>query len=204
MNEADRRLRNPGYARPIIESIRRSPRMTVGFGAVAVSATAIFVDLSRAQPGTASFYRCVLALPLLLPLAVAEGRGTRRMTGQEVTVAVIAGVLFAADMLLWTQAIFDVGAGISTLIVNVQVLIVPLLAFLVDGESISGLFLAMLPVMGFGVVLAGGVIDHGAEGSHPLRGTLEAVLAALSYSGFLFILRRSGKRTPVLQSYARS
>jgi drug/metabolite transporter (DMT)-like permease len=173
----------------------------VAAGAVAVSATAIFADLAYCQPGTASFYRCVLALPFLLPLAWREGRGTGRLGRRELLAAVTAGVLFAGDMLLWTQAIFDVGAGISTVIVNVQVIVVPLLAFAIDREPITRLFLATVPVMALGVLLAGGVLDHGPAGAHTVRGTVEAVLAALCYSGFLFILRRSGKSTPVLPSY---
>lgn len=51
------------------------------------------------------------------------------------------------------------------------------------------------------MLLAGGALDHGPGGAHTVRGTVEAVLAALCYSGFLFILRRSGKSTPVLPSY---
>ena len=114
--------------------ISAHPRLAVAAGAVAVSATAIFVDLAGCPPGTASFYRCVLALPLLLPLAGREARRERQARGtpplgrRELLTAGVAGVLFAGDMLLWTQAIFDVGAGISTVIVNVQVIVVPLLA----------------------------------------------------------------------------
>src|SRR5690349_6452876 len=85
------------------------PRLAVAVGAVAVSATAIFVALAGSQPGTASFYRCVLALPFLLPLAWRDGRGTARPGRRALIAAIVAGVLFAADMLLWTQAIFDVG-----------------------------------------------------------------------------------------------
>jgi len=177
------------------------PRLAIAIGAVAVSATAIFVALAGSQPGTASFYRCVLALPFLLPLAWRDGRGTARLSRRGLLAAIVAGVLFAGDMLLWTQAIFDVGAGISTVIVNVQVIVVPLLAFAIDRERVTRLFLAALPVMALGVLLAGGVLEHGAGGRHTARGTVEAVAAALCYSGFLFILRRSGRNTRALPSY---
>lgn len=192
------RTQRPG---PLTASISSMPRIATGLGALVVSATAIFVDLSHARPGTSSFYRCLLALPFLVPLAAAEARRTRRLTRREVAVAAVAGVLFAGDMLLWTQAIYDVGAGISTVIVNVQVVIVPLLALAVDREPISRLFAATLPVMALGVVLAGGLIGQRTGGTHAVRGTVEAVLAALCYSGFLFIVRRSGRQAPVLQSY---
>lgn len=202
-----RSSRRPVLARGLGPLASSHPYPAVAAGAVAVSATAIFVDLAGCQPGTASFYRCVLALPFLLPLAWSERRGTQGRSGtqrlgrRELLAAVLAGVLLAADMLLWTQAIYDVGAGISTVIVNVQVILVPLIALAIDREPITRLFLATLPVMVLGVLLAGGVLDHRVGGTHTVRGTVEAVLAALCYSGFLFLLRRSGRSTRMLQSY---
>src|SRR2546429_9422599 len=79
------------------------PRLAMAVGAVAVSATAIFVDLAASQPGTASFYRCVLALPFLLPLAWRDGRATVRLGHRGILAAIVAGGPFAGDMLLWTQ-----------------------------------------------------------------------------------------------------
>jgi len=196
-----RSSRRPAVAEVLGPLASSHPYTAVAAGAVAVSATAIFVDLAGLQPGTASFYRCVLALPFLLPLAWSERRRTQPLGRRELLAAVLAGVLLASDMLLWTQAIYDVGAGISTVIVNVQVILVPLIALAVDREPITRLFLATLPVMVLGVLLAGGVLDHRVGGTHTVRGTVEAVLAALCYSGFLFMLRRSGKGTRVLQSY---
>jgi len=52
-----------------------------------------------------------------------------------------AGALFAGDMLLWTQAIGEVGAGLSTVLVNVQVVMVALLAWAVDREPVPHRFL---------------------------------------------------------------
>ena len=113
----------------------------------------------------------------------------------------VAGVLFAGDALLWTQAIYEVGAGLSTVLVNAQVVIVPLLAYLIDGERPGRVFLATVPVMAAGIVLTGGVFETGAAGSEPVWGTIHAVLAALCYSGFLFLLRRGGHDGRVVQSY---
>jgi hypothetical protein len=53
--------------------------------------------LAVCQPGSAWFYRSVLALPFLLPLAWREGRGTGRLGCRELLAAVVGGltVLFA-------------------------------------------------------------------------------------------------------------
>ncbi len=103
-------------------------------------------------------------------------------------------------MLLWTQAILEVAAGLSTVLVNAQVLIVPLLAMLVDREPIGRRFVLSLPVMLVGIVLTGGVFESGVTGSDPARGTVHALLAALCYSGFLFLLCRGGHAGQIVQS----
>jgi len=181
----------------------RAPVSVMSAGATAVSASAIFIDLSHASPGTASFYRCVLALPLLAPLALRERRHAdraRRPARQPLIVAG-AGVLFAGDMLLWTQAIFEVGAGLSTVLVNAQVVMVPLLARLIDGERLHRRYLLCLPGLCLGVVLTGGVLEHGVAGTDPAWGTVHAVLAAVCYSGFLYLLRRGGRHGGIVGSY---
>lgn len=104
-------------------------------------------------------------------------------------------------MLLWTQAIYEVGAGLSTVLVNAQVAIVPVLALVIDRERVSRGFWFLLPVMIVGIVLTGGVLGNGAQGTDPAAGTVHAVLAALCYSGFLFLLRRGGTGGQVVQSY---
>ena len=173
----------------------------MAIGAIGVSASSIFIDLSGTTPGTASFFRCALALPLLVVLARIERRQEGALSWRRWAVAVAAGVLFAGDALLWTQAIFEVGAGLSTVLVNAQVFIVPLLALLIDRERLRRAFLLMLPVMVVGILLTGGVFEAGSSGSNPTLGTIHAILAALCYSGFLFLLRRGGATGHVVESY---
>jgi drug/metabolite transporter (DMT)-like permease len=176
------------------------PAVAVAAGALCVSASSVLIGLARTTPGTASFYRCAMALPLLVPLALAERRRVDAPGPGRHFLAAAAGALFAGDMLLWTQAIAEVGAGLSTVLVNVQVVLVPLLALIVDRERVSRRFLLMLPVVVTGIVLTGGLLG-GVEGSDPLLGTLHAVLAAACYSGFLFLLRRGGRQGPAIRSY---
>src|ERR671934_57881 len=163
-------------------------------GALAVSASAVFIDLSATSPGTASFYRCLLALPLLAVLAVHERRLEGGWPFRQFGLVMVAGALFAGDMLLWTQAIAEVGAGLSTVLVNAQVVIVPLLALLIDREPMHRRFLFCLPWLVLGVVLTGGVLERGVSGTSPAWGTVHAILAAICYSGFLYLLRRAGQR----------
>ncbi|MFC3453552.1 hypothetical protein [Amycolatopsis speibonae] len=59
----------------------------------------------------------------------------------------LAGVLLGIDMVLWSEAIFSVGAGVATALVNVQVVLVPLAGLLWFGERPSRLFWLSIPVM---------------------------------------------------------
>ena len=48
--------------------------------------------------------------------------------------AVAAGVFFAADLILWHHSIDDVGAGLATVLANIQVVLVPLVAWALLSE----------------------------------------------------------------------
>jgi drug/metabolite transporter (DMT)-like permease len=171
-------------------------------GALCLSASAILLKLAATTPATATAARCLLALPVVVLLTIPEWRRGRGLSCRGVLSAAACGALFAADMLLWTQAIPEVGAGLSTVLVNTQVAVVPLLAWLVDREPVSRRFLLALPALLVGVMLAGGLFEHGISGTDPTRGTVHAVGAALCYSGFLFLLRRGGQAGQPMQTYA--
>jgi drug/metabolite transporter (DMT)-like permease len=103
-----------------------------------------------------------------------------------------AGVFFAADLLLWHHSIADVGAGLSTVLANIQVVLVPLLAWAILSERPGRQLLLALPVSLFGVLLISGVLEDGAFGRDPTRGTLFGLGAGIAYAGFLLMLRHGG------------
>ena len=82
----------------------------------------------------------------------------------------MAGVFFAGDLLFWHHAIEYVGAGLATVLGNLQVLIVGVVAWLVFGERPTRTTLLALPVVLAGVVLISGVIGGGAYGADPTLG----------------------------------
>ena len=94
-------------------------------------------------------------------------------------------------MTLWAESVHAVGAGVSTVLVNVQVVILPLLAFLVLGERVRRTFVLAVPVMLVGVALAGGLIGdpEAVTGVAPVRGTVTALIAAAAYAGYLLFVR---------------
>jgi drug/metabolite transporter (DMT)-like permease len=92
---------------------------------------------------------------------------------------------------LWHYAIEEVGAGLATVLGNVQVVIVGLLAWALFRERLSRSSLLAIPVAMLGIVLISGVFENGAYGDNPALGAFYGLLTGLAYSGFLLALRRS-------------
>jgi drug/metabolite transporter (DMT)-like permease len=106
---------------------------------------------------------------------------------------VIAGVFFASDLTFWHHAIEAVGAGLSTVLGNLQVLVVGVVAWLVLGERPSRATLAALPIVLVGVVLISGLVGEGAYGANPSLGVVLGTLTAFSYAGYLMLIRSGGR-----------
>ena len=142
------------------------------------------------EPATAAVFRCFYALPLLGLFAWLEDRRYGRRPWRDRRLAVPAGIFFAADLVFWHYAIADVGAGLSTVLGNLQVVVVPFEAWAVLGERIQSRLLAALPLACSGIVLISGVLESGAYGDDPARGVVFGILTGLTYAGFLLVLRQ--------------
>ena len=176
--------------------LRGRPILLAGLGAATISSSAVLVVLSGAAPSGTAFYRSAIALPLLACLAVLEQRRHGRRPMAQRLRAVVAGVFLAVDLILWTHAISDVGAGVATVLGNLQVLFVAGIAWLVWHERPSRAVAVALPVVMLGVVLVSGMIGRPAAGLHPLAGIWYGVGTSMAYAGFLLILRRSSAGSP--------
>jgi drug/metabolite transporter (DMT)-like permease len=170
----------------------RNVRAAALLGAVAIAFSSILVRLSHASPSTAAIFRCAYALPFLGALALWEDRRFGARSWQQRRHAVYAGVFFAADLIMWHHSIDDVGAGLATVLANIQVVLVPLVAWALLSEPPGRRVLASLPVAVVGVILISGAVEHGAYGRDPTRGTLFGLGAGVAYVGFLMLLRRGG------------
>jgi drug/metabolite transporter (DMT)-like permease len=169
----------------------RRPALQAALGAACISSSAIMVTLAGVGPATTAFYRCALALPGLFVLAVLEQRrhGPRPL-GRRLS-ALAAGLLLAVDLVLWNHSIADVGAGVATVLGNLQVLFVAALAWLLFRERPDRRYLTMLPVVLLGVVLVSGLVGGTEAGLHPLAGVGYGVGTSASYACFLLILRQT-------------
>jgi drug/metabolite transporter (DMT)-like permease len=176
---------------PVTE-LRHVPAIAL-LGALTIAFSAILVHQADVHPATAAVYRCAYAVPLLGLLAWRERRRYGPRAAGQQKLALVAGLFFAADLIFWHQAIADVGAGLATVLGNLQVVIVPFAAWAVLGEAPGRRILAALPLTLIGVVLISGALEDGAYGAQPARGVLFGALTGLAYAGFILILRHGNE-----------
>jgi drug/metabolite transporter (DMT)-like permease len=158
-----------------------------------ISFSGIFYSWAEVSPSTGTFYRCVFGLPFLAAVAYLERRKFGPLPRATVRLALIAGVFFAGDLTFWHHAIEFVGAGLATVLGNLQVLVVGLVAWVVFGERPPRSVLLALPIVLVGVVLISGIVGTGAYGSAPLLGVGLGLLTAMCYAGYLLIIRLGGR-----------
>src|SRR5579859_1603523 len=161
--------------------------------------------LASTSPSITALGRCVFALPVLGALMLLERRrGAPPMSSRSRWLARLAGVFLAADLIVWSHAIAAIGAGLGTVVGNLEVLIIALLAWLVLGERPGRSLVLASPVMLAGLALVGGLADTGgshAYGSDPSLGVAYGAGVALLYAIYILMLRQAtsapGARTAV-------
>lgn len=162
-------------------------------GAATLASTGVLVRLADVGAATASFWRCVIALGVLLPLAAWEARRFGLPGSRQVCWGLAGGVLLGADFLLWTQSVLDAGSGIANVVLNIQVIAFPLLALLVAGTAMSRRQVLAAPVLLAGIALAGGVLGGDTTMPSPVRGAALGAAAGLAYAGYLYLSRSSAR-----------
>ena len=177
-------------------------------GVCCISTSAILVSLAGVPPSQGAFYRNFFAALLWLipygftrPLAPLAPRSMSERHGLVCRLAWLAplvhrlnavwiflglGFFFAIDLWAWHRAIVYIGAGPATLMGNLQVVFVALLAFFLFGEKLKkmfwpGVFLALL-----GIAM---LTLNNPLGSNVWLGIVFGILTALTYSIFIIFLK---------------
>ncbi len=176
-----------------LDAIARRPRLAALAGALCIAFSGIFFRYALVQPSTGTVFRTLYALPFLGLLGALETRRYGPMRRGEVGVAIVAGLFFAADLTFWHHAIGAVGAGLATVLANLQVVVVAAVAWVLFGERPSRAVLVSLPLMLAGVLLISGVVGTGAYGADPALGVVLGLLTALAYSGYLIVSRHGNR-----------
>ncbi|WP_019673225.1 DMT family transporter [Psychrobacter lutiphocae] len=169
-------------------------------GIFALAFSAIMVKEANFEPVTNAFLRCLLGFITLIPFGIWEIKTKRKLSKNGVLLAIGAGIFLGIDMTAWNYAIFFIGAGISSVLLNLQIIIMPMLAMIFDKFQPKKSFWVLVPIMIFGIVLAGGILDGApSEGpaiiwGYPIAwiGTALGMLSGICYGCYLYTSRKSG------------
>ena len=176
-----------------MDRIGRRPVLVALLGAMCIAWSGPLVRLAEVPPATAAVFRCLLALPVLALLARREDRRYGPLPIRTRALAAVAGGFFACDLVLWHHAIEAVGAGLATVLGNLQVLVVAAVAWWLLGEKPHAGLLASLPFLIGGVALVSGALGGQTYGRDPRLGVLLGLATSVAYAGFLLVLRHGGK-----------
>jgi len=168
-------------------------RLMATAGVVCISFVPILVRASDdAGDVTIAFFRFLYALPILLVLYWGTRHRDRRPRRSRM-IAAASGVFIALDLTFWHASIGLIGAGLATVVANLQVVIVALIAWAVLGEKPGRGAIWPIPLVLVGIVLISGAGSNDAYGTKPGLGALLSLLAAFFYSAFVLGLRQANR-----------
>lgn len=174
-------------------AVDANPVLVTAAGAMFIASSGILVRLAATTPETVALFRCAYALPLLALITRFETKRSGPLAPRSRNLAWIAGVFFAIDLIFWHHAINYVGAGLATVLGNLQVLIVGFVAWGVLSERPSGRMFWAIPIVLVGVVLISGAVGGDAYGENPALGVVFGAATSVAYAAFILILREGAR-----------
>jgi drug/metabolite transporter (DMT)-like permease len=177
----------------LLAGIAARPRLAALLGAVCIAFSGILYRWALVSPSTGTVFRALFGLPLLGLVAWLEYRRYGGLPSRTIRLALVAGVFFAGDLLFWHHAIEYVGAGLATVLGNLQVIVVGVVAWIAFGERPSRAVFLALPIVLIGVALISGAFGGAAYGSNPTLGVVLGLCTAFCYAGYLLVIRRGGR-----------
>lgn len=172
----------------------RRATVTAIAGALCISTSAIVMRLAGSSASMLALGRSGFALPVLAALLWLERRqrpAAGRLSSSSRWLARAAGVFLAADLVMWSHSIDEIGAGLGTVLSNLQVLIVAAAGWLVLGERPRRSLLLAAPAMLLGLLLVGGVLTGGGYGADPRLGVVYGIGVGVFYSLYILLLRQA-------------
>lgn len=173
-------------------------------GTACISSSAVVMQLAGTSASLTAVGRCVFALPVLGAMMIYQRRrrpGAGTLTPRGKWLARLAGCFLAADLIVWSHAITAIGAGLATVVPNLQIVVVALLGWFILGERPNRALLLAAPAMMAGLALVGGVTGAHVYGADPAAGVAEGGAVAVLYALYIFVLRQAtasaGQPSPV-------
>ncbi|HEY9225417.1 MAG TPA: EamA family transporter [Gemmatimonadaceae bacterium] len=168
---------------------RQRAALSLAIGVLGIAWAAILVRWSGVSGMVSAFYRLAFAALVFVPWRLFAPRPSTRVTPAAKRAAIIAGVLFGADLALYNSAVMATNAANATLLGGNAPIFVALGGWLMYGERPTRRFW-----LGFLLALAGMIAIVGADVVlHPSLGLGDAlaVTGAVCYGAYILFVRRS-------------
>ncbi len=202
-------------------SLQKNPVKPVGhskaviillIGTLFLAGTPLWVKASNMDPATQAFLRVAIGALILLPLAIHEMKKKMTLPKQGIIYSVIAGIFLGVDFTAWNFSIFLIGSGVAAILLNLQVVIVPILSTIFDKYKLPKSFIVILPLMIVGVLLTGGVFESTEAMPGPdqisgvktsVLGTIFGLTSGICYSFYLYFSRKASTTAPRQDLYVQ-
>jgi drug/metabolite transporter (DMT)-like permease len=167
------------------------PLAALVVGNIALALGPWFVRLADSGPVSAGFWRVVLALPIIVLLARANGQRLGGVGRGMIAAVLVGGVLFGLDVASWHLGIGLTRMANATLFGNAGSLILMVWGFIAWRRLPRGReWPAMIAAVGGAAILMGRSFEISAA---TLAGDLFCLLAGVLYAGYLLILQGARK-----------
>lgn len=180
-------------SQPVSGSGQLLPIAAMVVASVAIGGSPTFVRLADVGPTASAFWRVGGALPLLFLWAVVESRGAGRMAVFAFDKpTLLAGILFAIDLILWHLAITRTAVANASFLA----LIMPIWV-LIGGWIFLGERAAPRVIAGILVAFAGAAAFVGNSYSFALDrvgGDLLAIATSIFFAGYYLAVRAARRR----------
>lgn len=172
------------------------PMVGVVVAVVAVSTSAILVDLSSAPSLVKACYRVLFMTALVAPFALRERDQFSRVAGTDWALVTLSGALLALHFAAWFASIDYTSIAASATLVQTQPAFVAVGAWLLLDERASARIVGGILVAIAGSVLlsAGDVFGGTTIGPNPTLGNALAVLGAMAGAGYVLAGRSVRQR----------
>ena len=158
-------------------------------GAFLIIFSPIFVSWSDLQPTVSAFYRVFIG-SIFLGVIVALNYQQYEDKFLINRYLVLACFFFALDLWFWHRSILYIGPGMSTLIVNFQIFIIPLLSYFIFNLVPNRYQILAIFLGAFGLYLTLGY--GGSFSSENIRlGLIFGILTAFAYSAYILSLKKN-------------
>ena len=158
-------------------------------GATLISFSPVFVAVANVSAELSAFYRMFFGTLVMIAWLLLR-RSSPRIAAGALPLLILAGLFFATDLTFWHHSILLIGPGLSTLLANMQVFILPLGGLLLFSESIHLRFVGGALLAMFGLWLQVGMEWGSLSGNYQL-GVIFGMLTALAYAAYMLAFRKA-------------